>query len=103
MSFNLRNNKIALKQILTNKYLAILLFTLVLVSCTTEKNTFVNRNFHNLTAHYNVYFNGNEAMKGGLYKIETQMEEDYTKILPIFKESLPKTEDMVKSDMNVAI
>ncbi|MBN2261741.1 MAG: tetratricopeptide repeat protein [Prolixibacteraceae bacterium] len=92
-----------MKQILTNKYLAILLFTWVLVSCSTEKNTFVNRNFHNLTAHYNVYFNGNEAMKGGLYKIETQMEEDYTKTLPIFKESLPKTNEMVKGDMDIAI
>lgn len=56
-----------------------------------------------MTAHYNVYFNGNEAMKEGLYKIETQVEEDYTKILPIFKESLPGTETMVTGNMNTAI
>lgn len=77
--------------------------TIALLSCSTEKNTFVNRNFHNLTAHYNVYFNGNEAMKSGLYKIETQIEEDYTKVLPIFKESLPGTEKTVIGDMSIAI
>ena len=75
----------------------------VLFSCSVEKNTFVNRNYHNLTAHYNVYFNGNEAMKAGLLKIETQVEEDYTKILPVYKESLPKTEALVSSDMTTAI
>ncbi|MDA3879382.1 MAG: tetratricopeptide repeat protein [Prolixibacteraceae bacterium] len=63
----------------------------------------MTRGFHNLTAHYNVYFNGNEAMKNGLMKIEEDYEEDYTRILPIFKESLPGTETVVTSDMNRAI
>lgn len=79
------------------------MLTIVILSCSTEKNTFVNRNFHNLNSHYNVYFNGNEAMKAGLMKIETRVEEDYTKILPVFKESLPGTENMVMSDMNTAV
>lgn len=63
----------------------------------------VNRGYHNLTAHYNVYFNGNESLKAGLLKIDKQVEEDYTKILPIFKESLPNTEKIVSSDMSTAI
>jgi len=75
----------------------------VLAGCSTQKNTFVNRNYHNLTAHYNVYFNGKEAMKSGLKKIETQVEEDYTKVLPVYKESLSGTEKIVTSDMNTAI
>lgn len=79
------------------------MLTIVILSCSTQKNTFVNRNFHNLNSHYNVYFNGNEAMKMGLAKIDTRVEEDFTKILPVFKESLPGTETMVLSDMNTAI
>jgi tetratricopeptide (TPR) repeat protein len=75
----------------------------MMLSCSTQKNTFVNRNYHNLTAHYNVFFNGNEAIKAGLYNIDTQIEEDYTKILPIHKESLPGTENIVSSDMDIAI
>jgi tetratricopeptide (TPR) repeat protein len=92
-----------LKKTFPYSYLLSLVLITVLVSCSVEKNTLVNRSFHNLTAHYNVYFNGKEAMKAGLLKIETQLEEDYTKILPIFKESLPNSEEMVMTDMTTAI
>lgn len=92
-----------MKKIFLHKYTIGLLLTILFFACSTEKNTFVNRNYHNLTAHYNVYFNGDEAMKAGLFKIETRVEEDYTKTLPVFKESLPGTETVVNSDMNVAI
>ena len=63
----------------------------------------MTRGYHNLTAHYNVYFNGNEAMKMGIQKIDKEVQEDYTKILPVFKESLPKTEEKVSGDMTTAI
>ncbi len=72
-------------------------------SCSTEKNTLINREFHNLNSHYNVYFNGNEALKAGVLKIEENIEEDYTKILPIFKESLSNTDKVVSGDMTTAI
>ena len=82
----------------------ILSFLIVLISsCSTEKNTLINREFHNLNAHYNVYFNGNEALKAGVLKIEENVEEDYTKILPIFKESLSNTDKVVSGDMTTAI
>ncbi|MBP7508223.1 MAG: tetratricopeptide repeat protein [Prolixibacteraceae bacterium] len=91
-----------------NKYFIyrflILSFLIVLISsCSTEKNTLINREFHNLNAHYNVYFNGNEALKAGVLKIEENVEEDYTKILPIFKESLSNTDKVVSGDMTTAI
>jgi len=92
-----------LKNIFPYKHIISIVLLTVLVSCSVEKNTLVNRSFHNLTAHYNVYFNGNEAMKAGLLKIETQVEEDYTKTLPIFKESLPNTEKLVTSEMTTAV
>ncbi|MBN2806890.1 MAG: tetratricopeptide repeat protein [Prolixibacteraceae bacterium] len=92
-----------MKRIIPYQYTLSILLTFVLLACSTEKNTFVNRNFHNLNAHYNVYFNGYEAMKMGLEKIDTQVEEDYTKILPVFKESLPETETQVMGDMTTAI
>lgn len=98
-----RDKFFRLKRIIPYHYILPILLTFVLLACSTEKNTFVNRNFHNLNAHYNVYFNGYEAMKMGLEKIETKVEEDYTKILPVFKESLPETESQVMGDMNTAI
>jgi tetratricopeptide (TPR) repeat protein len=103
LSFSFRDKNFTLKKTFGYHYLAAVVITLALAGCSTQKNTFINRNFHNLTAHYNVYFNGNEAMKAGLQKIETQVEEDYTKILPVFKESLPGTEKIVSMDMTTAI
>ena len=37
----------------------------VLFSCSVEKNTGMSRGYHNLTSHYNTYFNGKEAYKKG--------------------------------------
>lgn len=71
--------------------LAILFF----FSCTQYKNAFINRNFHNLTAHFNGYFYAKESLKDGVMKIEDTYKDDYTKILPIFmyptKESAKNT------------
>ena len=84
-------------------YIKVILLSFIFLACSTEKNTLVNRSYHNLTAYYNIYFNGNESLEEGLNKIETRIEEDYTKILPIFKESLPETESLVMGDMERAI
>jgi len=73
------------------------------MACSTQKNTLVNRSYHELTAYYNVYFNGNEALKAGLLKVENQIEEDYTQLLPIYKESLPQVGELVSSDMDIAV
>lgn len=71
--------------------------------CSTEKNTRVSRAFHNLTSQYNVYFNANESIKDGLRRIDENIENDYTRILPVFKSSLPSSASMVRSDMDYAI
>jgi tetratricopeptide (TPR) repeat protein len=92
-----------LKRFIQSKYILTAILSVVLLSCSTQKNTLMTRGFHNLTAHYNVYFNGNEAMEEGLLEIQEEYEEDYTRILPIFKESLPGTESMVSSNMNRSV
>ena len=71
--------------------------------CTTEKNTWSTRTFHNINSQYNVYFNANESVKKGVLTIEERIEDDFTRILPIYKSSLPSAGQMVKSDMDNAI
>lgn len=68
-------------------YTLILFFALVLLlgGCSTKKNTFTRRVYHNLTAHYNAYWNGNESMKEGLREIENTVQENYAKVLPVFQ------------------
>jgi tetratricopeptide (TPR) repeat protein len=74
-----------------------------LAGCTTEKNTTVSRAYHNLTAHYNVYFNGRESLQSGINKINNSVEDDYSKVLPIYKSSNPTTAKAATSDMENAI
>lgn len=83
----------------------IILFLLVSVfaGCSTEKNTRASRTFHNVTSRYNIYFNANESIKEGLASVEERIEDDYTRILPLYKESDPATASLVKSDMDYAV
>ncbi len=71
--------------------------------CSTEKNTFASRAYHNVTSQYNVYFNGNESFKAGVERIETSIEDDFTRLLPIYKESDPSAANLAKSDMDNAV
>ena len=74
-----------------------------LVGCTTEKNTPTTRAYHNLTAKYNVYFNGNEAYKKGLLKLKTSHKDDFTKLLPIFLYTDPNSVSTVAGNMEKAV
>jgi len=69
-------------------YRTILLLSLLLFisSCSTKKKSWVNRQYHNTTARYNGYFNGKESLKKGVKKIHSNHKDDYTSILPVYKE-----------------
>ena len=54
-------------------------------SCSTKKNSWVNRKYHNLTAKYNGYFNGKESLKKGVKQIYKDHKDDYSTILPVYK------------------
>ena len=83
--------------------ITLLLLVAVFSRCSTEKNTRASRAFHNVTSQYNIYFNGNESVKSGIQNIEESLDDDFTRILPIYKESNPSAARMVKSDMENAI
>ena len=63
----------------------IVLISILLSQCSTKKNTTVHRTYHNITAHYNAYFNGNESLKEGERKLETIEVDDYNQILALYK------------------
>lgn len=56
-----------------------------LVACSTTKNTFVTRTYHNLTARYNGYFYAKESMKDAADKIDRSYVDDYSQVLPVFR------------------
>ena len=82
-------------------FLVIILF--ILAGCSTEKNTFISRKYHNVTAHYNVYFNGRESLRAGVEKINNSYEDDFSKVLPLFKSTNPSTATAANAEMENSI
>ena len=75
----------------------------VSISCSVEKNTVTSRNFHNLTSHYNIYYNGYESYKKGLDQAHKTYRNDYTQLLPLFYYVDESVQSSVNADMKRAI
>ena len=56
----------------------------VCFSCSTRKNTALNRAYHNTTSRFNVNFNGKEALKAGEIEHDKICKDNYINILPIY-------------------
>lgn len=87
------------------KYTATLLpaFAIIFFSCSTEKNTFVRRTYHNITAYYNVYFNGNESFKKGTQKLNDGYKDNFNRIIPVFTYSDDAAAKSVTAEMDKSI
>ncbi|MBO4504065.1 MAG: tetratricopeptide repeat protein [Bacteroidales bacterium] len=55
-----------------------------MTSCSTSKNTFPNRVYHNVTCKYNVLWNGQQAMKAAETELAKLSKDNYTTILPVY-------------------
>ena len=75
----------------------------LLVCCSSAKNTPIRRGYHNLTSKYNVYFNGNEAFKSGMENIYSAHQENFSLILPVFVYSDKEAALTSYADMNRVI
>ena len=80
----------------------LLAIVFLLCGCSVKRNNFFSRNYHQLTTRYNVYFNGNQALKSGVKTMETKHEEDYTNLLPVFVSNIQRTRSLCVSDMDYA-
>jgi tetratricopeptide (TPR) repeat protein len=74
-----------LRKINSLAVLAVIMVIVTGVSCSTKKNTFTRRAYHNLTAHYNAYFNGKEAYKEGVADLAKKSKDNFVKVIPIFQ------------------
>ena len=62
----------------------ILGFVFLLSACSSEKNTFTNRLYHNTTSKYNAFYLANDKILELESLIQRQYQEDYSQILPVF-------------------
>ena len=76
---------------------------ILLDACSTTKNTFVTRTFHNINSRYNGFFYARESMKEAQVKIGKSYIDDYSQLLPLFQ--LPTTPETKSSysDLEKAI
>ncbi|HNI03577.1 MAG TPA: hypothetical protein PL010_03020 [Flavobacteriales bacterium] len=76
---------------------------LLLAGCSNEKDAFLNRTFHRLTARDNGWFNANEKLKETVAAMEKAYVDDYDEVLPIF---IIGSEDQAKAmvpDLEICI
>lgn len=63
----------------------VLCLIVINTSCSTQKATWSNIQFHNITTHYNIWWNGNESLKKGVTLMNERVKDDYTRLLPVYK------------------
>jgi len=71
----------------------LILFTLIISSCSQESNSFVSKSYHNVTARYNAYFLAQERMKEIENKIQAQQKYDFNDIIryhPVYDSNFTK-------------
>jgi len=85
------------------KLVILLSILLVISSCSTKKKSWVNRQYHNTTAKFNGYFNGNESVRLGVKKLHAKHIDDFTDILSVYPTGDLKKSKKTHSYMDKAI
>ena len=83
------------------------ILSLVLViffsSCSTQKNTWGTRSFHQTKVKYNILYNGNIAYEEGLKAIRDANTDDYSRVLHLYPVSNHKAAEASASQMDKTI
>jgi tetratricopeptide (TPR) repeat protein len=94
-----------------NRLLIVLIVAALSISlsaCVTTKKkkeenpSWLKKRYHNLTLHYNYWFNADELFATSLVKLNDQHKDNYTQLLPIFPYKLAEA-SASKSDMDAVI
>ena len=83
--------------------LSIFSFQFSLSSCSTQKNTWATRSFHQTKVRYNILYNGNIAYEEGLKAIRDANEDDYSHVLNLYPVSNHKAAESASSQMDKTI
>lgn len=88
---------------LSGRLFSLTLLVFLLVACSTKKDGTAYRLYHNMTGHYNGYFNANELVVKGANTLAANHKDDYDKLLPIFIYGSPEEAKAIFPDMEKAI
>ena len=83
--------------------LSIFNFQFSIISCSTQKNTWATRSFHQAKVKYNILFNGNAAYEEGLKAIRDANTDDYSTVLYLYPVSNHQAAEAASSQMDKTI
>lgn len=72
-------------------------------SCSPKRNTFVNRQYHDVNAYFNVLFNGRDSYNTATKRVEAIEPEAFDEILPVFAFEYPQVPGSVVGEMQRVI
>ncbi len=84
-------------------FLLLAFVSVLITACSTKKNTFTRRVYHNLTAHYNPWWNGNESLKQGVFELSKQAKDNYITVLPVYNYGSQNVAQTINPNMDRAI
>ncbi len=76
---------------------------LLIAACKRTKDTFTSRTFHRTVSHFNPLFNGEQALLKGESSLSVLHQDDFSKILPVFRTGTKAQASNVKPDMDKAV
>ena len=91
---------------MTKRIHILLLLTAIVVgfaSCSTQKNTWASRSFHQTKTKYNIYYNGANSYQEGLDAIRQANQDDYSTLLNLYPVSNHEAAEASKSQMDRTI
>ncbi|MFP4288634.1 MAG: tetratricopeptide repeat protein [Bacteroidales bacterium] len=91
-----------INQILRFRIILLGIILLLAGGCSTQKNTFVNRNFHSITTKYNGYFNARENYRQGLSSLAENHEDNYETVLSVFQYGSEQQASSIAGQMDIA-
>lgn len=65
------------------KIFTVLVSAVLLTGCSTKKDTFISRSYHNTTAWFNTLFNAEKAFDAKILEESENFDENYSEILPV--------------------
>jgi tetratricopeptide (TPR) repeat protein len=83
--------------------LSIFTFQFTVTSCSTTKNTWATRSFHQTKVKYNILYNGNVAYEEGLKAIRDANTDDYSRVLYLYPVSNHQAAESAASQMDKTI
>ena len=85
------------------KVCSVLLVAIVLVSCSTKKNTPQSRFWQSFTARYNTYYNGSQAFIEGTIEKEKGNKDNCTELIPLYMVGNKASREIGKANFTRAI